>query len=145
LGRAIALFGSADPRVRAALAAIEAVAWIAQYMPMAVSYFDPPRTLEDLQDAVAEPRYGYQTHHIVEAQSGSTDPSSNFRQFGDRLSSRENLVLVPYWKHVEISSWYSRRNEEFGNMRPRDYLRGRSWQEQYTTGIRVLRDFGVLK
>jgi hypothetical protein len=30
-------------------------------------------------------------------------------------------------------------------MTPRDYLRGRSWEEQYEVGIDALREFGVLK
>ena len=61
------------------------------------------------------------------------------------LDSRENLVRIPRWKHVEISSWYSRRNDDYGGLTPRDYLRGKGWNEQYAIGLEALQLFGVLK
>jgi hypothetical protein len=36
-------------------------------------------------------------------------------------------------------------NPLLGNATPRDYLRGKSWQEQYAIGLEALRLFGVLK
>ena len=148
LGRAAAILGAAyalDPEVDMALAAIEAATWIAEYLPKILSYLDQPKTLRELQNAVVDPRYGYEIHHIVEAQRDSDDPRRNSLRFADRVDSRENLVRVPYWKHVEISSWYSRPNRDFGYMPPREYLRGKSWEEQYAIGLRALRLFGVLK
>jgi hypothetical protein len=145
LARAIALYGSADPRVRMVLAALETLAWIAEYLPKIFSYLDSPRTLQELQDAVANPRYGYEIHHIVEARRRSDDPQRNAERFKDRIDSRENLVRIPYWKHVEISSWYSTVNKELGRVTPREYLRGKSWNEQYERGIETLKQFGVLK
>jgi len=62
--------------------------------------------------------------------------------FPNRIGSSENLVRIPHWKHVLISSWYSRKNELYNNMTPRNYLRG---NEQYKIGLQVLRDFGVVK
>ena len=145
VARAIALYGSADPRVRLVFAAIETTAWLADYLPKILSYLNGPKTLEELQDAVAKPRFGYEIHHIVEAQRRSDDPQRNSKRFPDRIDSRENLVRVPYWKHVEISSWYSRRNDQYGGVSPRIYLRTKSWDEQYKIGIQKLKDFGVLK
>jgi hypothetical protein len=145
LARALALYGSADPRVRLLFAAIEATAWLADYLPKILSYLDGPKTLEELQDAVGNPRFGYEIHHIVEVQRRSDDPQRNSKRFPDRIDSRENLVRVPYWKHVEISSWYSTMNEEYNGLSPRDYLRGKSWEEQYGLGLKALRRFGVLK
>jgi hypothetical protein len=81
----------------------------------------------------------------VERHYQSEDPAANSERFKDLLETRENLVLIPYWKHVEISSWYSTKNKSYGGLRPRDYLRGKSWEEQYIFGIQKLRDFGVLK
>lgn len=88
---------------------------------------------------------GYEVHHIVEAQRWSESPDGNWTRFPDRINSRQNLVRVPYWKHVEISSWYSRPNPRFGDSTPRNYLRGKSWEEQYRAGLQVLRDEGVLQ
>jgi hypothetical protein len=145
LARALALYGSADPRVRLLFAAIEATAWLADYPPKILSYLDGPKTLEELQDAVANPRFGYEIHHIVEAQRRPDDPQRNSKRFPDRIDSRENLVRVPYWKHVEISSWYSTPNKELGGLTPREFLRGKNWEDQYQKGIEILRQFGVLK
>ena len=49
------------------------------------------------------------------------------------------------FKHWEINRWYSTKNEDFGGMTPRDYLRGKTWQERYRIGLEKLKDFGVLK
>ena len=145
LGAAVAIAGPLDPEVEAAVAALEAVAWLSKYLPDILSYLDPPKTLEELQQAVANPQLGYEIHHIVEAQARSMNPLSNSSLFAARLDSSENLVRIPHWKHVEISSWYSKPNIEFGDLSPRDYLRGKSWELQYEIGLRELRDFGVLQ
>ena len=149
LGRALAVLGVAyefDPEVAMVLAAIEATLWLADYLTKIFSYFDAPKTLVELQSAAIRPAPpGYEIHHIVEAQKGSDDPQSNAQRFGDQIDSSENLVRAPYWKHVEISAWYSRKNAALGDITLRDYLRGKSWDEQYALGLEVLRKFGVLK
>ena len=149
LGRALAVLGAAyelDPRVQMLLAAIEATVWLADYLPKIFSYLDDPKTLEDLRTAATRPAPpGYEIHHIVEAQKGSDNPQSNARTFPDLIDSPANLVRIPYWKHVEISSWYSTINEDYNGLSPRDYLRGKSWEEQYEIGLKALRRFGVLK
>ena len=149
LGRAMAVLGAVyefDPEVAAVLTAIEATIWLADYAPKIFSYLDTPKTLAELQNAATRPASrGYEVHHIVEAQKRSSDPQRNAERFGDWIDSRENLVRVPYWRHVEISSWYSTVNEDYNGLSPRDYLRGRSWEEQYEIGLKALRRFGVLK
>jgi hypothetical protein len=92
-----------------------------------------------------DPQAGYQIHHIVERQYFFTNEQSNARRFGDRLEKRDNLVRIPRWRRVEISSWYSRPNREYDERTPREFLRGKSWDEQYELGIQKLRDFGVLR
>lgn len=102
---------------------------------------DPPRTLEELQArARLDSEPGYQTHHIV------GQFAQNRLQFGDaRIDSLENKVRIPVVKHLDINGWYSRPNDRFGGLSPRDYLRGKSWDEQMRIGLEVLRDHGVLK
>jgi hypothetical protein len=134
-----------DSRVRAFLALLEATAWIIRYLPEIQSYLDGPKAFDELQDAVADPQAGYEIHHIVETQYRSQHPLRNSKRFIDRLETRENLVRIPRWKHVQISSWYSRLNEDYRGMSPRAYLRGKSWPEQYEIGLRALRLYGVLK
>lgn len=101
---------------------------------------DPPKTLEQLQDAVAAPTLGYHVHHIVELESGLADGFSE-----DLLNSPDNLVEIPEMKHREISNWYQTENKEFDGLSPRDFLRGKSWDERYRLGIQKLIDFGVLQ
>jgi hypothetical protein len=102
---------------------------------------DPARTLEELQARVSptsEP--GYHDHHIV------GQHAENRARFGDgRIDSRENLVRIPVLKHIDISAWYSRGNEDFGDLSPRDYLRDKSWDEQMRLGLDRLREHKVLK
>jgi hypothetical protein len=135
-----------DARVKAVLAAIETTAWIAEYLPEIRSYYlDGPKSPQELQNAVDDPQPGYQVHHIVEGQYNSANPEANARRFANQLEGRDNLVRIPKWTHVEISSWYSTKNDDYGGMTPRAYLRGKSWNEQYDVGLRALRRVGVLK
>ncbi len=134
-----------EPRVKAVLLVIEGTAWLAEYWPEIRSYYlDGSKSLAELQAAVDDRQPGYEDHHIVEGQYGSRSDQSNALRFGDRLESRENMVRIPKWSHVDISAWYSRLNPQYG-MTPREFLRGKSWAEQYAVGLEKLRDFGVLK
>jgi len=120
------------PGVRAFLAILRGAWWLADNLPRIRSYLDDPKTLQELQDAVAHPAAGYERHHIVEGQHRSVDELANWKRFPGRLESRDNLVLIPYYKHVEVSSWYSTSNrQEFGGKTPREFLRGKGWDEQY--------------
>lgn len=133
-------------RIQNFLRVLETTGWVMQNLPFILSYLDTPKTLDELQDAVDEPRRGYEIHHIVEEQATSRNAQGNSRVFSqERLQSRENLVRIPYWKHVEISSWYSTRNMRYGDQSPRGWLRGQSWDQHYETGLEALREFGVLK
>jgi hypothetical protein len=102
---------------------------------------DPPATLEELQArAQLPPKAGYEDHHVV------GQFAQNRLQFGDDLiDSPENKVRLPTLKHLDINGWYSRPNERFGGLSPRDYLRGKSWDEQMSIGLEVLRKQGALK
>lgn len=135
-----------DSRVRVFLRVLEGTAWLVEHLPEIYSYLNAPKTLEELQNAVDDPQPGYQIHHIVEGQYDSERADSNARLFGrDRLEAPDNLVRAPNWKHVEISSWYSTKDERFGGLTARAYLRGKSWAEQYSVGLDALRKFGVLQ
>jgi hypothetical protein len=43
--------------------------WLYEYDDHLKANLDPPRTLEELQQAVATPQKGYEIHHIVEKDS----------------------------------------------------------------------------
>jgi hypothetical protein len=87
---------------------------------------------------------GYDMHHVVErwAARDGVPPSIIF--------SPENEVPIPKLKHWQINRWFDTPSEEFkdidGNeMTPRQYLRGKSWEERRRVGIEALIRFGVLK
>jgi hypothetical protein len=67
-------------------------------------------------------------------------------QFGTvRIDSSENTVRIPVVKHLDINGYYSRASEQYDGLSPRDYLRGKSWDEQTRAGLKILRENGVLK
>lgn len=134
------------PGVAEVLETLAGVAWLANYLPSIKSYSDPPADLQDLEDAVSRSRSGTEIHHIVETQYNSDDENANSNRFTkEQLEGRDNKVRIPYWKHGEISDWYSKENERYQGQTPRQYLRGKSWEEQYEFGLKVLRNHGVLK
>jgi hypothetical protein len=129
------------PAVDAFFGALDQVKQLNALTAAIKSANDPARTLEELQARVSpksEP--GYHDHHIVGQHVG------NRTRFSDRrIDSRENLVRIPVVKHLDISAWYSTRNEDYGYLSPRDYLRDKGWDEQMRVGLGTLRERGVLK
>ena len=47
-------------------------------------------------------------------------------------------------KHREITGWFMTPNKSFGKLSPREYLRGKSWEERRKVGLDALIDAGVL-
>jgi hypothetical protein len=127
-------------RARVILDALQLAPWLEEYVPYIEAYASPPRTLEDLQNAVSTPQKGYDVHHIVEQTSAEQDgfPRS-------LIDSRENLVRVPTLKHWQITAWSMIPNEDYGGLSPRNYLRGKDWDERVKVGKRALVQNGVLK
>jgi hypothetical protein len=104
----------------------------------AFTYFDEPKTLEELEQTAKEPKTGYDIHHIAEQTPGRRDgyPES-------WINSPDNTVRIPRFKHWDINRWYSTKNEDFGGMTPRNYLRGKTWRQRYELGLKALKKFGV--
>jgi len=124
--------------------------WLGTQVGRFLSQFDDPKPLDDLIAAEKNddpPRkFGYQTHHIVEVHRNSDDPLANSNNFtSDQLESDANKVRIPYYMHEKISSFYSTPSEQYAGLSPREYLRGKSWNEQYQFGLKAMRDAGALK
>ncbi len=120
--------------------ALEAADWLTGFLPYVYSYLDLPKTLEELQQAAAlggQP--GYNIHHIVEQTPAEQDGFSR-----GLIDAPENLVLIPTLTHWQISAWFATRNDKFGGFSPRDYLRGKSWDERMRVGTEVLIEFGAM-
>ena len=60
------------------------------------------------------------------------------------MDAPENLVRVPTLKHWELNAWYATSNRDFGNISPRQYLIGKSWDERRLVGLVGLQKIGVL-
>ncbi|TAK49739.1 MAG: hypothetical protein EPO23_00435 [Xanthobacteraceae bacterium] len=73
---------------------VEAASWLIEYVPEISSYFDPPKSLEELQQAASTPAPGYDIHHIVERSAAARDgfPTPD-------IDVSDNLVRIPRWKH----------------------------------------------
>jgi hypothetical protein len=107
--------------------------------PYVQAYFDSPQSLEEQQEDALDPEPGYDVHHIVEGAT-ALDASE-----ATQINSPDNEVLIPTLKHWELNGWYARKNGDFGNMSPRDYIDGKPWEERRRIGLMGLRFIGVLK
>lgn len=120
--------------------AAQKASYLSREYPKIMSDLDPPKSYEELKAASDEPsRPGYHDHHIVEqgSQNSDVDPS--------RLQNDDNIVRIPEYKHIEINRYYQTPNDDFGGLTPREYLKGKSYQEKLDCGLDVLRKFGVMK
>jgi hypothetical protein len=128
-------------RISGFVAAYEALSWLDTDRPFIESYQDPPKSLEELRQAVSPvSKRGYQDHHVNERDAAKKAKFPN-----SLIDGSDNVVRIPTLKHWEITGWYMRRNEKFGNMSPRDYLEDKSWDERTRVGLEALVEHGVLK
>lgn len=104
------------------------------------AYQTPPKTLQELQDMAFDRPAGFDIHHIVEQTPARNDGFSN-----QKIESWENKVAVPTYRHWEITAWFQTKNIEFGDLSPREYLRGQPWNIRRAVGLRALKLHGVLK
>lgn len=121
-------------------AALEAQSWLEGDLPRIEAYAEGPKSLAELQSAVASPRWGYDIHHVAERTSARRDGFPP-----ELINGPENLVRIPTLKHWEINGWYATPNPDFGGLTPRQYLQGKDWSERTRVGHQALIKFGVLK
>jgi len=136
IGRALGLGLAVD----AYFSALNEVEWIKEKAAEIETYRDPARTMQELQDAVDEPRPGTEIHHIAERTAAERwgFPRSE-------IESRENLVRIPTLKHYDITGWYGRQNDKFGGLSPREYLADKGLEERMRVGREALILYEVLK
>jgi hypothetical protein len=120
--------------------AMNNVEWLRDYHDVVQASRDAPKSLEELQQAVNDPKPGYDIHHIVEQTAAER---YGFSQ--SDIEHPENLVHIPRLQHYRITGWYMQGNEEFDGLSPRAYLQDKDWDERYRVGLRALKKFEVLK
>ena len=131
---------AANPLVGTLLNAIDVAYWGYRAAPYVRAYLDPPKTLDELKRAVSNPTRGYEIHHIVERKAAKDDKYPNHM-----INGPDNLVRIPTLKHWQITGWYMTRNDKYGGLSPREYLRGKSWSERTKVGLDALIRVKVLK
>jgi len=141
IGVRIGLEGTIGGPIGDFLLAVEAAYWGYAAYPYIRSYFDPPKTLDELRQNT---KPGYDEHHIVERWSKKDGIPETW------IESPDNVVPIPKLKHWEINSWLDSENKDYLDenglkLTPRQYITGKSWKERYEFGLTVLRKFGVLK
>ena len=119
---------------------LELASWVHEFVPYIAAYADPPKTLEELQNAVSIPAIGYDIHHIVEQTPAEQDGFPR-----NQIDLRENVVRIPTLKHWQITGWFMKGNEDFDGLSPRNYLRGKDWETRMQMGLKALIDQGALK
>jgi hypothetical protein len=97
-------------------------------------------TKADLEKYFGRAGDGEDYHHIVEQSARSSEITDAM------LQSTSNIVKIPRLLHEEINAIYATPRLLGGvNITPRDYLRGKSYQERYELGLTILREVGALK
>jgi hypothetical protein len=114
--------------------------WLRDYHDLVQASRDAPKSLEELQQAVNDPKPGYDIHHIVEQTAAERYGFSR-----GEIENPENLVRVPRLQHYQITGWYAAGDDSFDRLSPREYLKDKDWDERYRVGLIALRKFGVLK
>ncbi|WP_051356863.1 hypothetical protein [Azorhizobium doebereinerae] len=102
------------------------------------SYLEAPKTLDQLQADVRQPRQGTDVHHIVEQGPAEAEGFSR-----NLIDGPDNLVRISTFKHWEINGYYNRYDEQLGAS-PRNYLRGKSWEDRTEFGLKILKQVKVL-
>ena len=80
-----------------------------------------------------------EVHHIVErCQEGKSGFSK------EQIEAASNKISLPYDVHRKLSGYYSSKPKEYGGLRVRDWLAGKSFEFQTQFGIDKIKEFGGL-
>lgn len=95
---------------------------------------------KDLKAELGSPGEGNAWHHIVEqSQIGKSGFSSS------QINNVNNVVSIPHGKgtvHAKISGFYSSKRPFTGGKTVREWLSGKSFQEQFDFGMDILKQYG---
>jgi hypothetical protein len=94
----------------------------------------------DITKYISPADEGEEIHHIVEQSQIGGDITNRMVQ------STDNVIKIPRLLHEEINSIYATRRSLGGGMvSPREYLKGRPFDEQRSFGLDTLREVGIVR
>ncbi len=110
------------------------------------AYFDPPKTLEELQMRPTQNALGYERHHIVEQNDDNVEKEVVVKFGRDAIDDPGNLVWVPRLKHERITAYYNETDPDDPQAHSRrDVIGEDDFETQREKGLVALRKFGVLQ
>jgi hypothetical protein len=110
------------------------------------AYFDPPKTLEELQRPPTRNVLGYERHHVVEQNDDNVEKEALVKFGRDALDDPSNLVWAPRLKHELITGYYNEIDPgDLQGRSRRDVIGEDDFETQREKGLAVLRKFGVLQ
>jgi hypothetical protein len=110
-----------------------------------VTSFNPPKTLEELQQRPTENVLGYEQHHIVEQNDYNLEKAPIVKFGPARIKGLDNVVWVPRLNHEKITADYNSNIDGPGSPTFRESIRKLDFEQQREIGLEKLRKFGVLK
>jgi hypothetical protein len=128
----------------------KAIRLLADAYPEVKAYLAPPRTLGEMRRTeefksfnsfdsyksdMGPAKPGHELHHCV-AQSSGFAPNL--------IHTTQNILEIPYWRHIRISAYYNTKQAALGNLSPREWLKGRNFDEHEEFCWKTLRQFGAL-
>jgi hypothetical protein len=110
-----------------------------------ITALNPPKILEELQARPTENVLGYDIHHIVE-QNDYNVQKNIVEKFGaERINGPDNVVWVPRFKHEDITAYYNSKPSTGDASTFRQSIRNMDFEQERAEGLRILREYGVLK
>jgi hypothetical protein len=104
-----------------------------------------PKSLEELQQAPAENRLGYEQHHIVN-QNPDNLQKGTVTKFGSELiNDPSNIIWVPRLLHECVNAAYSSSSDGPGMPLLREIISKMDFLQQREEGLKILRNCGILK
>lgn len=123
---------------RIALKAAHGIALHARFAAKATEANPGFKSFQAFKDVRGPAGEGMHWHHIVGQHEG------NVAKFGaERIHNDYNLIKLDAAIHQQISDEYSTTLQGLG-MTLRDWLRTKSYEEQYAYGLTMLRKHGVI-
>jgi hypothetical protein len=91
-----------------------------------------------MSDSAKGPKPGYDICYIVDPICAAEDgfPAS-------QIEHPSNRVRIPSLRRWELNAWFD-RPDVYGRLSPREYVKGKSWEERWEVGLDGLRAVGAL-